>query len=119
MQGKFGEKPTLPTQPCFQCGMRSDKCGVFNSAFHTPHLEEPGTLLVCRVLNHSAMGRKGEKMKVIGLIFLVLLLAWSGSAQQTGTLSGTTVMNGKPVSVPVVAHSKNGTYRNMQSGQDG
>jgi hypothetical protein len=25
----------------------------------TPHLKESGTLLLCRVLNHSAMGRKG------------------------------------------------------------
>lgn len=58
-------------------------------------------------------------MKVLGSILSILLLCLAVSGQQPGSISGTTVMDGKPVSVPVATYSKNGTSRSTQSGQDG
>lgn len=58
-------------------------------------------------------------MKVLGLSISILLLCFAVSGQQTGSISGTTVMDGKPVSVPVTTHSKNGVSRSTRSDQDG
>ena len=105
--------------------MMSAELRIPHSAIHIPHLKESGTLLVCRVINHSAMGRKGEMMKVLAVFCFVCLLALGVFAQQGSTLTGNITSCDKPetgsfvqlTSVPdqrknlTVETDENGGYR--------
>src|SRR5438874_13298072 len=74
------------------------------------------------VLNHSAMGRKGETMKVLRCTILICFLGRGVSAQQTATVSGQLKDSGRVIAnqtVKLVSENEtfetktdeNGSYR--------
>lgn len=64
------------------------------------------------------VGRRGDQMKILFWTAIVLIAFTSSYAQQTGSISGKTTMDGKPVSVPVSVSSKTNKAISLRTQSD-
>lgn len=78
------------------------------------------TLPFVFTLTISAMGRRGDEMKIIGIFTVVCFLAMGALAQGKGTVSGLVMINDQPMSgATVTLKSKNNEVRTVTADSSG
>lgn len=77
--------------------MNEEQILIHHSEFGILHLIKPGTLSFCPVKNPSAMGRQGDKMRLLALVLMICFSPAVFLGQSGATVSGTVNLGSVPV----------------------